>query len=157
MPFPTIPNTKSAIRKEPEFHGILRGSGEEVVKAKVSTKKVTWGQDNDWIYEPSVEPAFEVADSLKESSKVESAKDVIVQQNRNRVQAPPSGTGILPSDSSSQDGPLCQMEESRVDIDAGKVCKEGRFSDPSTEFSNSTDETDSEKCTTSGRRLRKVR
>lgn len=110
-------------RREPESHGTLRCSDEEIVKAKVSVKRVTFEQDRP------------VLDSLKE--------DVIVQQNRNRVQAPPSGSSVLRSDSGSQDGPLCQNE---VDVDVGKIA----------EFSNSADEIDSEKCTTSGRRQRKV-
>ena len=148
----TLPNTKPATRKEPESHSIWHGSSdEERVKAKVSVKRVTWEQDSDWIHEPPAAPAFPVPDSLKESSKVESAKDFVVQQNRNRVQAPPSGTNILPSDSSSHDGPLCQEEGIRVQIDAAKSSKKS----PSTEFA--TDEIDSEKCTTSGRRQRKVR
>jgi hypothetical protein len=113
-------------RREPESHGILRCSDEEIVKAKVSVKRVTFEQDSDCIHVP---------DSLKE--------DVIVQQNRNRVQAPPSGSSVLRGDSGLQDGPLCQNE---VDVDVGKIA----------EFSNSADEIDSEKCTTSGRRQRKV-
>ena len=120
-------------RREPESHGILRCSDEETVEAKVSVKRVTFEQDSDWIHEPST--VAPVPDSLKE--------DVIVQQNRNRVQAPPSGSSVLRSDSGSQDGPLCQNE---VDVDVGKIA----------EFSNSSDEIDSEKCTTSGRRQRKV-
>lgn len=147
-----FPNTKPAIREGPESHSIVRGS-DDLRTVKLSVKKVTGEQDTDWI---SVAPTFPVSDSFKESSNIKPAKDGIVQQNRNRVQAPSSGTSILPSDSNSQDDPLCPVKEIRVDSGGETTRKEGHFYDRSTEFPNQGDEIDNENCTTSRRRQKKV-
>ncbi|KAG0623079.1 hypothetical protein M758_3G147800 [Ceratodon purpureus] len=149
VPSPIIPNTKSGTSIEPKSR-----SNEKVAKGRVLVKKAVWKQDSDCTYDSPTTPDVPVP-PLKESSRVKSANDVIVQQNRNRVQAPPSGTSILPSDRSSPDGPLCQMEERREDMHSGKISKEGPYNDPSTEVSNSSDEAAIQKCSTTGRRLRK--
>ncbi|XP_024382009.1 uncharacterized protein [Physcomitrium patens] len=127
---------------------------DDLVRAQIPSKKVSWKDDDSLTYELPATPVIPVTDSHKASDNLESvAKDAISQKVHNSSQVVSPAINLLPSYSYQQNG--SRLKEIRVDTNVGNIYDKRLSKLPSPETCDVADDCDNEGCTTSGRRQKK--